>query len=1029
MKRAGVVLLVGAAASCSGSTSTIRPLPAERAAPAEAARQNLALHRAAYQSSSANFDETAHLVTDGVVTDDTAKYPEGHETAQTADSLMSQWRSDAGSPQWIYVDLGAPATFDRVILRWGALHPTAYRLEASDDAARWTTAQETSASDGGVDDISLRPTTGRYVRMYTDAAAPWAGYTLRELEVYGTGGAKVAPKPLPSPEPDGTQYLSGGKWRLERALRVTEPGESISSLGFDDDAWIVATVPGTVLTSYLDVGAIPDPNYGDQQRQISDAFFTADFWYRDTFSIPKSSCGKRIWLNFDGINWKADVFFNGGRVGAISGAFTRGRFDVTARAKCDGENALAVLVHKNEHPGAVKTKTRASAGRNGGVLGADNPTIHASIGWDWMPTIRGRNTGIQGKVSLSTTGDVSISDPFVTTRLPLPRTAPAELAVNVGLENHSDHPVSGELGFTIMPGNIAFSEPVTLKASEKRTVLFDKARVPSLSLDAPALWWPNGYGAQNLYSLEVTFKVGNAISDVESSRFGIRQITSDTNDGVLTLYVNGKRLFVRGGNWGMSESMLRLDDEGYDVRVRLHQDQNFTMIRNWIGMTSSEAFYDACDKYGILVWDDFWLANPFDGPDPADPALFMANARDKIRRVRKHASVALYCGRNEGAPPESLATALSEAVRTLDGTRPYIPDSAAGSVEGHGPYSVRDPAWYFEHSGSKIHSEVGMPCVPSAESMRAMLPAEHQWPIDEMWGVHDFCDSAQDASTYTNYITESYGAATSLDDYCSKAQMVNLENYKALFEGYAANRGNGVLLWMSQSAWPSTVWQTFDYYLEPTAAYFGAKRASEPVHVLWDPRTDAVKVTNNSGSDLRGLEAEARVYDLDGRQRYSKRAALDSPADSVTKCFTIAFPRGLSSTHFVKLLLRQGTRAVSDNFYWRGERYRSYEALAGMPRAAVTGSARRTVDGTTHPVIATVTNPTANVALMVRLLLTRATSGARVLPTYYADNYFSLLPGESKDVSLKFDDKYLGGEQPKLLVQGFNVPATELPVE
>lgn len=190
-----------------------------------------------------------------------------------------------------------------------------------------------------------------------------------------------------------------------------------------------------------------------------------------------------------------------------------------------------------------------------------------------------------------------------------------------------------------------------------------------------------------------------------------------------------------------------------------------------------------------------------------------------------------------------------------------------------------------------------------------------------------------------------------------------------------------------------------------------------------------MKVANNSGSDVGRLDVEARVYDLDGRQRYSKRAAIDSPADSVTKCFTIAFPRGLSSTHFVKLLLTQGTHAVSDNFYWRGETYRSYEALAGMPKAAVTGSARQTVNGATHTVTATVTNPTANVALMIRLLLTRATSGARVLPVYYADNYFSLLPGETKDVSLKFDEKYLGGEKPKLLIQGFNAPATELPVE
>lgn len=1012
---AGLISLVGAGPSCSGT--------ANLGANPNAGRpmyRNLALYRAAYQSSSQNFDETAHLATDGVFTNE--------QGAGNSDPLKSQWTSGAGGPQWMYVDLGAPATFDRVVLRWGATSPRSYRVDTSADRDRWTTVHETSSSDGGVDEIVLPRATGRYVRVFTAESAPAGGFSLRELEVYGTGGVKATPRPQPSPEPDGTQYLSGGNWRLKRALRVTESGERIASLGFDDGDWIIATVPGTVLTSYLDIGAIPDPNYGDQQRQISDAFFTADFWYRNSFLIPASGCGKRIWLNFDGINWKADVFFNGGRVGSIEGAFTRGRFDVTERARCGAENALAVLVHRNDHPGNVKTKTRATAGPNGGVLGADNPTIHASIGWDWMPTIRGRNTGIQGKVSLRTTGDVSISDPFVTTTLPLPKTAPADLAVSVAVENHVDRPVSGELAFTIMPGGISFSETVTLNAREKRTVVLDKAHVPSLSLKDPALWWPNGYGPQNLYSLKVTFSAAGSISDVNVSRFGVRQITSDTRDGVLTLYVNGKRLFVRGGNWGMSESMLRLDDDGYDVRVRLHKEQNFTMIRNWIGMTNSEAFYDACDKYGILVWDDFWLANPVDGPDPADPALFMANARDKIRRVRKHPSVALYCGRNEGEPPESLRAPLSEAVSALDGTRPYVPDSADGPVDGRGPYGIRHPRWYFENTGPKIHTEVGMPCVPSADSMRAMLPPDHQWPIDEMWGVHDYCDSAQAATSYTNFVTTSYGEATSLDDFCVKAQLVNFENYKALFEGYAANRRNGVLLWMSQPAWPSTVWQTFDYYLEPTAAYFGAKHACEPIHVLWDPSSEAVKVSNNSGSDLRGLTVEAKVIDLHGKERWSNSKAIDSLADTVTECFTIAFPNGISQTHFVRLLLRQGARVVSDNFYWRGTSYESYGALAGLPKVALSGMAHRIVDGKTNTVTATVANPSSSVALMIRLVLTRGASGARVLPTFYQENYFSLLPGESKEIPLEFENDALGFEEPRLRVMGFNVLPTELPI-
>jgi beta-galactosidase/beta-glucuronidase len=496
----------------------------------------------------------------------------------------------------------------------------------------------------------------------------------------------------------------------------------------------------------------------------------------------------------------------------------------------------------------------------------------------------------------------------------------------------------------------------------------------------------------------------------------------------VTLYVNGRRLFVRGGNWGMSDAMLRLDDEGYDTRVRLHKEENFTMIRNWIGMTGSESFYRACDKYGILIWDDFWLANPADGPDPNDPALFMSNARDKILRVRKHPSLALYCARNEGEPPASVASDLQTAVQSLDGTRPYITNSAGGGVDGRGPYSVRDPVWYFQNNGPKIHSEIGLPNVPSVESMRAMMPAASLWPVSETWGLHDFCDSAAGASSYTSYVSSSYGAPTGIDDYCVKAQMVNMENYKAIFEGYAGAHRNGALLWMSQSAWPSTVWQTFDYYLEPTAAYFGAKHACEPLHVLWDASSNAVKVTNNSGQDYTGLNAEAKVYNLDGSLQYTNTATVASPADSVTTAFTIAYPSGLSPTHFVRLKLTNGTTVVSDNFYWRGNNYKDYTALSGLPMVTLAGSATRSTTGTTHTVTATVNNAGSNVALMVRLKLLRAASGERVLPTFYSDNYFSLLPSESKQVTLEFDDRYLAGDSPKLMVEAWNVASAEIAI-
>jgi beta-galactosidase/beta-glucuronidase len=352
--------------------------------------------------------------------------------------------------------------------------------------------------------------------------------------------------------------------------------------------------------------------------------------------------------------------------------------------------------------------------------------------------------------------------------------------------------------------------------------------------------------------------------------------------------------------------------------VKLHKEENFTMIRNWVGMTGSDYFYKACDKYGILVWDDFWLANPGDGPNPNDEAMFINNARDKVKRVRNHPSVALYCGRNEGYPPEALNIALQNMTRDLDGTRIYIPNSARGMVSGVGPYGVQNPRWYFSDRSAKdrkIHSEIVMPNVPSAETMRAMIPEDKLFPTNDMWGIHDFC-YAPGAMKADEYITavNKYGTPTNLEDFCKKAQMVNMENHKAMFESFVANQSNGVLMWMSHPAWPSTVWQTYDYFLEQTAGYYGCKKACEPLHILWDANDNEVKVSNNTGKIIENIYAKAYIYNMDGTLQYAESLAISSISDEVIKCFVLKFSDSLSPVHFVKLDLIKITKYLRKIF-------------------------------------------------------------------------------------------------------------------
>jgi hypothetical protein len=822
--------------------------------------------------------------------------------------------------------------------------------------------------------------------------------------------------------------LSNCQWKLRNASDVKDATAAIAQAGYDDRDWIPAQVPGTVLGSYVADGKLPDPWFGDNMDQIPDEMFSGnDFWYRCSFVIPSGAAGKRLWLNFEGINWKAEVFLNGSAVGRIDGAFIRGHFDVTPVAKTGATNYLAVLIHHCENwkpwPKKVLHKTLGGRTSNGDQLGADSPAFLASAGWNWLPIVRGRNIGIWNNVRLETSGDVEIVAPWVISDLP--KADQADLTVKTELHNVTAVPQHGRLVGRI--GEIAFSRELTLGPNESKSVTLDKTVCPKLSIAHPRLWWPNGYGGQPLYKLNLSFESDGKFCDSKELSFGIRKITYDTADKVLKIYVNGCRILIRGGNWGMAEGMLRCDATGYDARVRLHRDANLNMIRNWVGMVGDDAFYDACDRYGILVWDDFWLANPVDGPVPLDNKMFLANAEDKIRRVRSHPSLALYCGRNEGNPPADLDAGMRAALKSLDDTRYYLPSSADGVVTGRGPYSNQSVEWYFANRGKTLHSELGIVAIPALESMRAMMPEKNLWPINDMWAVHDYQTGRSQLNT--KKIAQRYGEPADIGDYCRKAQMVNLETAKAMMECAQANQGGGILIWMTQAAWPSLICQLYDHYFEPTAAFFGAKSGSEPVHVFWDSNADVIKAANNTPKDLKELTAEAAVYSLDGKELWRKSIPLDLPATGVRDCFSITRPTNSSPVFFVKLSLQQGEKRLSDNFYWGCAKDGTCDALNQLPSVKLEATASEERKDGVCRFSVTTRNSSNAVALAIRLKVQRAKSGKRVLPVFYEDNYYSLLPGKDRTVVLEFNEKELDGEAPKILAEGWNIPLQEVIIQ
>ena len=913
--------------------------------------------------------------------------------------FCSMWISNGGGEQWLYTDLGSVLPIEQVKLHWYQA-PKRGRIQVSDDAHSWTTIADISAE-------AIPKTNCRYVRLLMEEAGEAGYYALREMEVLSRQQKQYIPHAVAGKRGDRYE-LSGGNWRLQRASEVNATGEEIATKGYDTSKWIVATVPGTVLASYINIGAVPNPNYADDVDQISESFFRSNFWYRDEFEITELAENGQQWLNFDGINWKANVFLNGQYLGRIEGAFMRGKFNVTGLLH-KGANYLAVEIICNDHFAAIKEKDENTTQFNGGILGADNPTFHASVGWDWITTVRGRESGIWNEVYLTSTGMVSVSDPYVRTVISEDHKAVA-LHPSVFVRNSGSNAVKGTLSGYI--GDVRFEKTVTLPAQAEQEITFAPEQFPQLTGSNFRLWWPNGYGEPYLYDAGFAFTPEtSSVSTAISYKAGLREMKYVDAKDSLRIYVNGRRFIPLGGNWGFDEHNLLYRSREYDIAVGYHRDMNFTMIRNWVGQIGDEAFYDACDRHGIMIWQDFWLANPADGPDPYDDALFLGNAYDYTRRMRSHASIGLYCGRNEGFPPDAIDRKLREYVHQLAPGMEYISHSSSEGVSGGGPYRALTMKEYFGKQSGKIHSERGMPNVMNIESLRRTFSPDALWPQSLQWGQHDFTlQGAQRASEFNRLVKEGFGEAKSAEEFSRWAQLINYNGYRGMFESTSKSRA-GLLLWMSHPCWPSMVWQTYDYYFEPTAAYFGAKKACEPLHIQYNALTDSIELVNHSAGNQTKINATATIFDLNGKRVSQKKTQVNSADDSTQTWLKLSelMPRVTTDVYFLRLQLSDKNGILSENLYIMGRKENDYRALSSLPKPMLHQQVK--ISGEQAEVILKNTGKTPAVFLRLNL---KGEDNEQILPVIYCDNYLTLMPGEQRTVIITWKRQDARGQQPRI---------------
>jgi len=845
------------------------------------------------------------------------------------------------------------------------------------------------------------------------------------------------------------KYLLHNNWKTKRATDITADGSAITGASYKPEGWMDAVVPGTILTTLLHNNQIPDPMFGMNNNLIPDVFNTGrdyyTYWFYNEFETPEIKDGQEVWLNFRGINYFADIFLNGKRINTNThqGMYLREKYLITPYLNKGKINKLAVWVAPPDPVG------NAYAGQGGdGTIGR-NVTMQFTAGWDWICPIRDRNTGIWDQVCVEVTGSVDIRNPFVEIRVPGIRVPgkkqqPAYVKPSVELKNASSRMVQGILKIELEGQETLLK--VTLNPFEEKVV-----QLPEIKVLNPLLWWPNGMGYQPLYNMKFDFIAQDGTNmDSEMVSFGIRETGNYFDDKIRSrvFTVNGQKVFIKGGNWIASDALLRLSKERYETEVRFHAEMNMNMIRVWGGgLTERPEFYDACDKFGILVWQDLWISGDCNGewfdplkkesqarrkdyPDNHD--LFLESTIDQIKMLRNHPSLYLWCGSNETLPPADILKALEEDIfpRFDPGrffleysTSPKLMTNTIGGV-GDGPYGIREPEKIFTERSFPFNPETGSIGIPNYDGLKKIIPEDEMVPPQlsregKSWSYHKYLPLLD--------FPDRYGKVKDIQDFCFKAQIVSYEQYRALQEGFNYKMWDwysGMLVWKNQNPWTALRGFFYDYYLDYTGGYFGYKHGAAPVHIQLNLNDSVVCVLNQTADKLSDVTATILLFDMHGKLISEQKNPITLNAHELKLLNKVDLPENTNQVFFLKLQLKNNQKLLDENLYWLSNKKHSYEKLNELEKVTARTDIKRGDKG--HAVIE-ISNPGSEPAFFIRLKIMNQ-KDELVLPSFFTDNYFTLLPGEVKqvDLDLTAGNNPESSDKLKLVVEGWNVLLQEI---
>jgi len=890
------------------------------------------------------------------------------------------------------------------------------------------------------------------------------------------------------------------RFELQSSVLITSSGAEISSPEYKSKVyWFPVRVPSTVLTGLVANKVYPDPYSGLNNMLIPDASdefnkkynleqfshlpnnanpWNKPYWYRTSFKVSKADNGRHFQLIFKGINYRAAVWVNGTQVAdstQMAGMFGEYSLDVSNLIRSGMENAVAVKIYPLDYPGLPATEQLKALGdffENGGPTGdiGKNVTMLCSIGWDWIPPVRDRNMGIWLPVYLRTSGGITITDTKLVTTLPkLPDTTLASISLNLKLINHNQVDENGKLIVTISPENfkgspVQLSKNITITKNSSAIVDLNGGNTKEFVVLNPRLWWPNGYGKPNLYRIKMQYENSNGISDDTSFVFGIRTVSTKAIDVNGTyrrdFYVNEKRIHVTGGAW-VPDMMLNRDSLRYDYEMHLCRNSNINLVRIWGGgVTPCDEFFEAADRYGLLVWSDFWITGDTQGefkgsPEwPIEGNIFNKNVKSTILRIRNHPSLLVWTGGNEGHARKELYDVMRESIITLDGTRPYIPSSSGfaklpagwngawpdnlpSGVYSGGPYTWQDPLVYYKKAIAGkdwvFKDETGLPSQPPYNIMSKIIP-DLVWdktlpfPLNNTWGYHDAATGNGRYDLYYKEMVKRYGEPVSMEDFCNKMQLMNAIGYQGIFEaaGHKLNDIGGVMLWKLNSAFPSVVWQVYDWFLMPNAGYYFMQNACEPVHIQLSINDFKVLVINRTYQPLSGLVAQVELFSMDSKSLFHEEKNISLSATEVKETSTISSAlANLKGVNFVVLNLKNNIgKVISHNVYWLSNDG-VYKSLNEMQKTKVNAKVILSSKGKSETSwTIQFTNATNKLAFFIRPQLMAA--GEEVLPSYWTSNYFTLAPSETTTVSVSCPKVTLDGKNPVIKISGWNVNEEEI---